>query len=48
MKTNKIQLMVYGENLNNISARFDDPKIKVKHVNKTANPSYAFIDIEIS
>ncbi len=47
MKTNKIQLMVYGENLNNISARFDDSKIKVKHVNKTANPSYAFIDIEI-
>ncbi len=47
MKTNKIQLMVYGENLNNISARFDDPRIKVIQVNKTANPSYAFIDIEI-
>ncbi|MBI5729991.1 MAG: cyclomaltodextrinase N-terminal domain-containing protein [Ignavibacteriales bacterium] len=47
MKTNKIQLMVCGENLNNISARFDDSKIKVKHVNKTANPSYTFIDIEI-
>ncbi len=47
MKTNKIQLMVYGENLNNISARFDDSKIKIKRVNKTANPSYAFIDIEI-
>ncbi|MFA5806005.1 MAG: alpha-amylase family glycosyl hydrolase [Melioribacteraceae bacterium] len=47
MKTNKIQLMVYGENLNNISARFDDSKIKIKRVNKTANPSYSFIDIEI-
>ena len=47
MKTNKIQLMVYGKNLNNISVRFDNLKIKVKRVNKIENPSYAFIDIEI-
>lgn len=47
MKHNKIQLMVYGNNLNNVSARFDDSKIKVTKVHKIKNTSYAFIDIEI-
>ncbi|MBA4405978.1 alpha-amlyase [bacterium] len=47
MKTNNIQLMVYGENLKDISAGFSDARIKVKRVNKISNPSYAFIDIEI-
>lgn len=47
MKSTKIQLMVYGENLKDVSAKFNDAKVKVVRVNKTANPSYAFIDIEI-
>jgi len=47
MKTNKVQLMVYGENLNNISVKFNNARIKVNRVNKIENPSYAFIDIEI-
>src|SRR3989339_367628 len=47
MKTNKIQLMIYGKNLNNISAGFKDKNIKVVRVNKIANPDYAFIDVEI-
>ena len=47
MKHNKIQLMLYGNNLNNVSARFDDSKIKVTKVHKIKNTSYAFIDIEI-
>ncbi len=47
MKHNKIQLMVYGSNLNNVSASFDDAKIKVTKVHKIKNASYAFIDIEI-
>lgn len=47
MKLNKIQLMVYGENLKDVSAKFDNAKIKVIRVNKIENPSYAFIDIEI-
>ncbi|MBI3125568.1 MAG: cyclomaltodextrinase N-terminal domain-containing protein [Ignavibacteriales bacterium] len=47
MKHNKIQLMVYGNNLNNVSARFDDSKIKVTKVHKIINASYAFIDIEV-
>ncbi|MEW6701195.1 MAG: alpha-amylase family glycosyl hydrolase [Bacteroidota bacterium] len=48
MKTNKIQLMVYGENLNGISAKFNSAQIKVNRVNKIENHSYAFIDVEIS
>jgi len=48
MKTNKIQLMIYGKNLNNISAEFRDKNIKVVSVKKIANPDYAFIDIEIT
>lgn len=48
MKTNKIQLMIYGKNLNNISAEFKDGNIKIVRVNKIANPDYAFIDIEIT
>ncbi|MDP2037164.1 MAG: alpha-amylase family glycosyl hydrolase [Ignavibacteria bacterium] len=47
MKLNKVQLMVYGDNLNDISARFDDAKIKVTSVHKIKNDSYAFIDITI-
>ncbi|HZW40055.1 MAG TPA: alpha-amylase family glycosyl hydrolase [Ignavibacteriaceae bacterium] len=47
MKLNKIQLMVYGENLNNISASFNDKSIKVIKVHDIKNSNYAFIDIEI-
>jgi glycosidase len=47
MKLNKIQLMVYGNNLDKISAYFDDKKIKVDKVHRIENPSYAFIDIII-
>lgn len=47
MKLNKIQLMVYGNNLNDISAKFDNPKIKIERIHKIKNSSYAFIDISI-
>lgn len=47
MKLNKIQLMVYGSNLDNVSARFSDSKIKVTKVHKIKNASYSFIDIVI-
>ena len=48
MKLNKIQLMVYGENLNGVSAKFNTSNIKVEKVHKIANPTYAFVDITIS
>lgn len=47
MRWNAVQLMVYGENLTGIDARFSDPRIKVREVHQIANPAYAFIDIEI-
>lgn len=48
MHHNKIQLMVYGEELKGASAEFNTDKIKILKVNETENPSYLFVDIEIS
>lgn len=48
MKHNKIQLMVFGENLSDLKASFASKKLKVDKVYKLENSSYAFIDIEIS
>ncbi len=48
MKTNTIQLMVYGENLKNISATSASPQLKIIRTYEIENPSYAFIEIEIS
>lgn len=47
MKLNRIQLMIYGSNLKNFSASFDDRKIKVLKTHQIENSHYAFIDIEI-
>ena len=47
MKWNKVQLMIYGENLKDIKANFNDSKIKILKVHGIENPSYAFVDIEI-
>ena len=48
MRMNQIQLMVTGENLSGITARSRSPQVRVTHVYRTPNPSYAFIDIEIA
>ena len=48
MKLNKIQLMVYGENLFDLKASFASRKLKVDKVYKVENSSYAFIDVTIS
>lgn len=47
MKWNNVQLMVYGENLKGVTAKFSDRRIKIKKVHEVENPSYLFIDIEI-
>lgn len=47
MLHNKIQLMVYGNDLKDVSAEFNSDKIKVLKVNVVENSSYLFIDIEI-
>lgn len=48
MKYNKIQLMIYGENLNDVSASFNTNGITIHKVNQIQNSSYCFIDIEIA
>ncbi|MFA6456324.1 MAG: alpha-amylase family glycosyl hydrolase [Bacteroidota bacterium] len=47
MKTNKIQLMVYGEHLNGVSAKSSSPAFKVLRTREVENASYTFVDIEI-
>lgn len=48
MKWNKVQLMIYGTNLKNISARFNSNNILVEKITLPENSNYAFIDIVIS
>jgi glycosidase len=48
MRMNQIQLMVYGENLAGVSAQFHSPQVRVLRTFRAANPSYAFVNIEIS
>ncbi len=48
MKHNKIQLMIYGENLSNYKASFNTSRIKVEKIYNLANKNYSFIDISIS
>jgi glycosidase len=47
MRYNKIQVMIYGENLDGVSASFNTDKLKVLKVYAAQNTSYCFIDIEI-
>lgn len=48
MKSNKLQLMIYGEELSEISVTSKDKRIVVDKVHKMENPGYAFVDIIIS
>lgn len=47
MKLNSIQLMIYGEALDNVSAAFENNNIRIEKIHHVKNPSYLFIDIEI-
>lgn len=48
MASSQVQLMVYGSNLTGINARSESPGLRVKRVYRTPDPSYAFIDIDIT
>ncbi|MBL1213706.1 MAG: alpha-amylase [Ignavibacteriae bacterium] len=48
MKLNKIQLMVYGENLENIKVDSKDDNLGINKIHHVKNDSYSFIDIEIA
>jgi neopullulanase len=47
MKLNRIQLMLYGENLKDVSIHFEPAGIKVLSVDETEKGLYSFINIEI-
>jgi glycosidase len=47
MKLNKIQLMVYGKNLKNAEAAFNNKSIKIIKIHNAGSSYYLFIDIEI-
>src|SRR3989304_8110813 len=47
MKYNKLQLMIYGTGLDNVSVEFNSQKMKVLKVNKIKNSDYAFIDLQL-
>ncbi|MBX2991331.1 MAG: cyclomaltodextrinase N-terminal domain-containing protein [Bacteroidetes bacterium] len=47
MKTNILQLMIYGENLKDVGVTSSSPGIRILKVHEIENPSYAFVDIEI-
>ncbi|MFN0159203.1 MAG: glycoside hydrolase family 13 protein [Bacteroidota bacterium] len=48
MKWQPLQLMVYGEQLSDVSASFNHPSLKITSVHRVANPSYIFLDVEVS
>ncbi|MEO1515211.1 MAG: alpha-amylase family glycosyl hydrolase [Bacteroidota bacterium] len=48
MKWNNVQLMLYGESLDGINARFEQPALRVEAVHTLPNASYAFVDVQIS
>ncbi|MEM8486474.1 MAG: alpha-amylase family glycosyl hydrolase [Bacteroidota bacterium] len=48
MQHDQVQLMVYGNNLQGITASFDDDALPVKVVHSLANPTYSFIDVDFS
>ena len=47
MRWNRLQLMLYGEGLCEISARFEDPRLKLHRIDSVPNPHYAFVEFEI-
>ena len=47
MKNDTIQLMVYGEDLEGVSVKSEDPDLEILRVQTPENPSYLFIDIII-
>jgi len=47
MNLNNVQLMIYGENLNDAIIKFENENIHVVKIHKIENPSYTFVDITI-
>jgi glycosidase len=47
MKNSELQLMVYGENLNNIKVSSKDKRFKIREITPAQNSTYLFIDITL-
>lgn len=47
MHLSTVQLMVYGEDLEGATARFDDPRLDVSAVQNLESPSYLFVDVSV-
>ncbi len=47
MKWNTVQLMIYGESLNDVNVSTSNPEIKIINTFSVNSPNYLFIDIEI-
>ena len=47
-KETQLQLMIYGNNISTTSININYPGVTVKKVNRTKNPNYLFVDLEIS
>lgn len=48
MKNTNLQLMVYGENISELSPNIDDDSVEIIKVHKAKSPNYLFIDLDIS
>jgi len=47
MEWDTLQLMVYGENLSQVNAKFEDDRLKILKIHTPENSSYLFIDLLI-
>ena len=48
MKNPKLQLLVYGKNINDCEVKINYPGISLDKVNKVENPNYLFLDLTIA
>ena len=48
MKNPKLQLMVYGKDINNLNVNISDKDIILDSVTKTENPNYLFLNLDLS
>lgn len=47
MRWNPVQLMLYGDSLHGLTARFDDDRLRVTAVHTVEHPGYAFLDVDV-
>jgi glycosidase len=48
MKHNQVQVMMYGEGLSQATVTCSSPDVRIKGTHSTGNPSYLFVDIELT